>query len=96
MSTQSGASAGGTTFASSDPMLFMWWFWIAMLLLLFLIPLGYGWGYRGWGPPYPSRWPRRRATAGGAEVAPGWGFGADLLWIVFFFMLAWLVALLIV
>jgi hypothetical protein len=33
--------------------MYMWWFWLAMMLIFFM-PVGYGWGYRGWGAPYPS------------------------------------------
>lgn len=34
-----------------------WWWWLVFLAIFFLLPLGYGWDYRGWGP-----WYRRRST----------------------------------
>jgi hypothetical protein len=63
----------------------MWWFWSVLALLLFL-PVGYGWGYRGWGVPYPSYIQRRRmeqATRAGATGSVdhrAWGWGGDLVW----------------
>ena len=69
-------------------------FWL-FLILLFFLPLGYGWGYRGWGPPYPSYYHRRRRPAeayGDTAVADdGWGILADVLWIVLTVWLAWFV-----
>lgn len=44
----------------------MWWWWagwVAVVVFLLLLPLSYGWGRRGWGPPYPSYYRRRRAVA---------------------------------
>lgn len=52
--------------------------------------MGYGWGYRGWGPPYPQDVQRRRgarATAIGVSTTfnhQPWGWGGDFLWIVLF------------
>lgn len=44
-------------------MYWYWWAWFAIVVFLVLLPLSYGWGYRGWGPPYPrsytSRWGAR-------------------------------------
>ncbi len=38
----------------------MWlWLSLAFVVFLFLLPLRYGWSFRGWGPPYP------RAYVGG-------------------------------
>lgn len=76
----------------------MLWFWIWLLFIffLFLIPLWYGWGYKKWGPPYP--WAYRRYRARGttaAQLAPeqrGWGWAADLLWVILFLAVAWVVA----
>ena len=49
-----------------------WWFvWMLVMFLLLVPPMGYGWGYRGWGPPYPRYIQRRRgqrAVATGASV----------------------------
>jgi hypothetical protein len=37
-----------------------WWLlWWVFLLVFLLPPVGYGWGYRRWGPPYPSYFQRR-------------------------------------
>lgn len=71
----------------------MWWsswwlIWVVFMIMFMATPVGYGWGYRGWGPPYPSYVQRRReqmATAAGRS--PGydhyaWGFGGDFVWIV--------------
>jgi hypothetical protein len=63
--------------------------WLILLLVLFLLPLGYGWGYRGWGPPYPRLY-RRRAAAGGDESLAGWGYRAELLWLVLALLFVWL------
>jgi len=54
-------------------------------MFLVLMPsLGYGWGYRGWGPPYPRYVQRRRAqraAVGGGSASfdhQAWGWGGDL------------------
>lgn len=51
-----------------------WWWWVLFLLVFFLLPLGYGWGYRGWGPWYRRR-PTTRVTD---ETTPPAGAGPDL------------------
>lgn len=65
-----------------------WWFmWMAFMFIFLLPPIGYGWGYRRWGPPYPSYIQRRRgqraAAAGGLVTFrhDSWGLGGDLLWV---------------
>ena len=71
-------------------MMSSWWFlWLAFMLLFLIPPLGYGWGYRGWGPPYPSYVQRRRGQqavgmngrtgltirpGAGEEISFGWSF----------------------
>ncbi len=84
-----------------------WWWWVAFVVIFFLIPLGYGWGYRGWGPWYR----RRRASGTGGEppgTAPGnmrpnagppdedldygWGWGGTFLWFIFIIAILWLIA----
>lgn len=68
-----------------------WWLWLVFVLVLFVVPLAYGWGYRGWGPPYPSLLRRRRTAAEGAEWHdPGWGVAADMVWAVLLGAIAWL------
>jgi hypothetical protein len=80
-------------------MMSSWWLmWMVFMFLLFLPPLGYGWGYRGWGPPYPRYLQRRRtlqATAAGAAGPfrhESWGWGGDFVWLVFFVGFVWVVA----
>jgi hypothetical protein len=74
-----------------------WWIWLAVMLVFFITPMGYGWGYRGWGPPYPSYIQRRRherASAGGAVASRdhyAWGWGGDLLWMLFLIEMIWVI-----
>ena len=74
----------------------MWWFWwwLLFVTVLFLLPLGYGWGYRGWGPPYPSRSAATRERR--ARELAAWGVAADVLWLGLIAALVWLVVVLIV
>lgn len=73
-----------------------WWLWMAFMFIFFVSPVGYGWGYRGWGPPYPRYLQRRRglraATASGGS-APfdhhSWGRGGDLVWMVLIIGMIW-------
>jgi hypothetical protein len=66
-----------------------WWFWVGSLGMLLAIPMAYGWGYRGWGPPYPRYYQRSqhlRAEAAGGGVKfdhQAWGLGGDFIWILF-------------
>lgn len=49
----------------------MWFvFWMLFVVILLLLPLSYGWGYRGWGPPYPRAY---RRTPARAEDEVTWG-----------------------
>ena len=75
-----------------------WWIVWFVFMLLFLLPTGYGWSYRGWGPPYPRYVQRRRgraaaATGGSATFNhQSWGVVGDFVWIVFavaMFCLVW-------
>lgn len=74
-----------------------WWLWMVFTLLFLVFPIGYGWGYRGWGPPYPRYIQRRRAqelSANGHSppfVHQSWGWGGDFVWIVFLVGLVWAV-----
>lgn len=67
------------------------WLWIVFMFVLLLPPLGYGWGYRGWGVPYPRYVQRRRAAAMGGTTFnyQAWGFGGDFVWIVAVIGLVW-------
>lgn len=77
-----------------------WWWWIAFVIIFFLLPLGYGWGYRGWGPWYQ----RRRRIPGTRpadlpegqplpeETAAGWGCLGIIVWIILVLAIVWLIA----
>jgi len=73
-----------------------WWLWM-VVMFLFLVPsVGYGWGYRGWGPPYPRYvQPRRGAQAvavpaGSAAVNHhARGLGGDFVWMVLLLGMFW-------
>jgi hypothetical protein len=73
---------------------------MAFMFLLLVPPLGYGWGYRGWGPPYPRYVQRRRGQQAAATGGPAnfnhhsWGWTGDFVWMVFFIGLFWTVSLL--
>jgi len=73
-----------------------WWLWMAFMFVLLVCPVGYGWGYRGWGAPYPSYIQRRRSESAAARGGPpgtfdhqAWGFGGDFIWIALFFGIVW-------
>jgi hypothetical protein len=77
---------------SEITMIGSWWFLWTVFLFLFLVPpIGYGWGYRGWGPHtrgissdaaghrhWPPVVPPRSTTnlGGGAETSCGWCFSS--------------------
>lgn len=74
-----------------------WWLvWLACMFVFVLSPVGYGWGYRGWGPPYPRYLQRRRGQLAAASGTPSsfdhqaWGLGGDLIWIMFVVGLLWI------
>ena len=77
----------------------MWWssWWLIWIVFMVMLgaPVGYGWGYRGWGAPYPSYVQRRRqqqAAATGTSSAfdySAWGFGGDFVWIVLAIGFVW-------
>ena len=73
-----------------------WWFmWILFLFVFLVPPIGYGWGYRGWGPPYPRYIQRRRGQRALAAdgTAPfnhhSWGWGGDVVWATILIALLW-------
>lgn len=76
-------------------MITWWWLWIAVMFFIIFLPLGYGWGYRGWGPPYPRYVQRRRsdrATRDGVRADfnhHAWGWGGDFLWVIMFIWVVW-------
>jgi hypothetical protein len=61
-----------------------WMLWMIFILLFLVSPIGYGWGYRKWGPPYPRYIQRRRgirAASCGRVINPypsGVGMGRRL------------------
>ncbi len=76
-------------------MLSSWWLmWMAFMFFLFLTPIGYGWGYRGWGPPYPSYVQRLRGQQAVRAGGPGdhhyrWGWGGDFVWLILIIGVLW-------
>ena len=74
----------------------LWWFWWIFLMFIILVPpMGYGWGYRGWGAPYPRFIQRRRALQAGTRVPPvqfdhhAWGVGGDFIWLFVVVAVMW-------
>ena len=74
-----------------------WWFFWMIIVFLFLVPpIGYGWGYRGWGPPYPRYIQRRRGRRAAAADAAmqfdhhAWGWRGDLVWMLGVVWMVWL------
>ena len=74
---------------SEIAMMSSWWIlWMVFMFLFLVSPVSYGWGYRGWGPPYPRYIQRRRglrASATGQAADPrhqSWGWGGDFVWVV--------------
>ena len=72
-----------------------WWFvWMAFMFFSVVPALVYGWGYRGWGPPYPSYVQRRYGRRAGIAVAnprhyAAWGLGGDFVWLSLFVGTLW-------
>ena len=73
-----------------------WLLWWIVLMLFLISPVGYGWGYRGWGVPYPRYIQRRRAmrASGPKHAVPvdpqAWGSGGDFVWAVLAIEMFWL------
>lgn len=78
-----------------------WWLWVVFMFLILLPPMGYGWGYRGWGPPYPRFIQRRRATRAAASGSSAqfdhhaWGWGGDLIWLGSFIWMIWMLFIIV-
>jgi len=73
-----------------------WWpLWLVFMFVFLAPSLGYGWGYRGWGPPYPRYIQRRRGERAAARVGDvpfnhqAWGYGGDLVWMVILVGVFW-------
>ena len=70
-------------------MMSSWWIlWMAFMVVFLVSPVSYGWGYRGWGPPYPRYVQRRRGLRAASTGQPAdlrhqsWGWGGDFVWVV--------------
>jgi hypothetical protein len=74
--------------------------WMIFMLLFFATPIGYGWGYRKWGAPYPRYIQRRRGQKASADGNStdfdheSWRWGGDLVWLAFLIGVIWLVTVL--
>jgi hypothetical protein len=72
-----------------------WFFWMAFMFLFLVSPVTYGWGYRGWGPPYPRYIQRRRGLQAATTGQPAdlrhqsWGWGGDFVWVVLIVASGW-------
>lgn len=79
-----------------------WWLlWMVFIFVFLVSPVGYGWGYRSWGPPYPRYVQRRRAlrssTTGSSPTSGGsptfnheaWGWRGDFVWMVILLGVVW-------
>jgi hypothetical protein len=70
--------------------------WIIFMVVFFATPLGYGWGYRRWGAPYPRYIQRRRGQRAAANANSeafkheSWRWGGDLVWLAFVIGIVWL------
>ncbi len=61
------------------------------MLVLILPWVGYGWGYRKWGPPYPRYIQQRRINTGGPSAIryDAWGWHGDAIWGIFLVATFW-------
>jgi hypothetical protein len=71
-----------------------WWVSLVLIFVFVISPIGYGWGYRGWGPPYPRYVQHRRgqrAVAAGGTAARHltWGWLGDFVWAVVILAMIW-------
>jgi hypothetical protein len=71
-----------------------WLIWLAFLIMFLIAPIGYGWGYRGWGAPYPRYVQQRRADQA-RTISEGtfdhlaWGRAGDLVWLGLAIAVVW-------
>ena len=73
-----------------------WWLiWVVFMFVFLISPVGYGWGYRRWGPPYPRYVQRRRGQrAEGSGTSAqfnhyAWGVGGDFIWAMLVIWIIW-------
>ena len=70
-------------------------FWLMFMVVFLVMPIGYGWGFRGWGMAYPSFVQQRRARRAGSNGSSSsfdhqaWGRGGDALWLVVLIGVFW-------
>jgi hypothetical protein len=74
-----------------------WLLWMVFLFMFLVAPIGYGWGYRRWGMPYPRYVQRRRALMAGASgPSPrdhyAWGRAGDLVWLGLIIAMIWAIS----
>lgn len=66
-----------------------WWLWWTFIVaLLLLAPIGCGWG-----PPHPTHFRRRRIRHASSRASfnhQAWGWGGDIVWVVFLLAIVWL------
>jgi hypothetical protein len=77
-------------------MIAFWYLWLLFMIFVVLPPIGYGWGYRGWGPPFPRVVQRRRGPRGPsmAQTAAAadhlsWGWFGDVVWLLLSIGVVW-------
>ncbi|MHB2032560.1 MAG: hypothetical protein ACYCVE_04200 [Gemmatimonadaceae bacterium] len=67
------------------------WLWLVFMFVFLILPTSYGWGYRGWGPPYPRYMQRRRGDRAASSGSPtsfnhhAWGLAGDVFWLLLIF-----------
>ena len=69
-----------------------WWLWMLFMFLILAPSIGYGWGYRRWGAPYPRYMQRRRALRASGDSTVdhhAWGWGGDFVWFMMIFWIIW-------
>jgi uncharacterized membrane protein len=70
-----------------------WLVWLVFLFMFLVAPVGYGWGYRGWGAPYPRYMQQRRAQRAGALGSSfnhhAWGRSGDFIWLGIIVAILW-------
>ena len=72
-----------------------WWLmWMVFMFVFLVTPVSYGWGYRGWGPPYPrhiQRWRGQRAALTGPTSFNhhSWSWGGDVVWLALAIGIFW-------
>jgi hypothetical protein len=72
-----------------------WFIWLVCMFIFLVPPVGYGWGYRSWGAPWPRYIQRRRGDRAASSGTPStfdhhsWGWGGDFVWAVLLVGMLW-------